>query len=265
MKKKKKYGQHFLINKRIIEEIVNYQDLKDKTVIEIGPGEGVLTVELAKVAKEVFAFEIDLDLKPTLVNLSHIYPNVVFYYEDILKVDLEKFHKEHKIDFSALVANIPYYITGPILMLLLNTRQIEIATIMMQKEVGERIFSTSGKDYNALSVLMQTFFEIKVVKKVSKNNFNPPPKVDSIILNFARKKGVEKLIKNEANYKEFIDVSFKQKRKTFVNNLASGFNIEKSIVLEKLLKINANFDPLIRAEKISINEFILYSNEWYDD
>ncbi len=265
MKLKKKYGQHFLTNKQVIKEIINYNDLSNKIVIEIGPGAGVLTEELAKVGKYVYAFEIDKELKPVLVKNTSKYENVQIFYEDILNVDLNQFHKEHEIEFSALVANIPYYITAPILMMLLDAKQIEIATIMMQKEVGERIISKFGKDYNALSVLLQTHFNVNKVKTVSKKHFNPPPKVDSIIINFTRKNDYQNIIKNETNYNEFVRASFKQKRKTFLNNLASEFKLEKDFVLDKLIKINKDFDPLIRAEKMKIEDFILYSNEWYDD
>ncbi len=265
MKKKKKYGQHFLTNKQVIREIVNYNDLTDIVVIEIGPGSGVLTEELAKICKYVYAFEIDTDLKPYLDKIANNYNNVEFLYKDILTVELDKFHFDNKIEFSALVANIPYYITAPILMLMLNTKQFETATIMMQKEVGERISSTSGKSYNDLSVLLQTYFNVNKVKTVSKKHFNPPPKVDSIILNFSRKNDYLKLIKNEDNYKEFIRVSFAQKRKTFLNNLTEGFGLDKSVVLEKILKINPLFNPLTRAENMTINDFILYSNGWYND
>lgn len=265
MKKKKKYGQHFLTNKQIIKEIVNYDDLSDKIVIEIGPGAGVLTEELAVICKQVYAFEIDTDLQSTLSKITSKHDNVEFFYKDILTVDLNRFHIDHKIDFSALVANIPYYITAPILMLLLETEYIKTATIMMQKEVGERISSRFGKDYNALSVLLQTYFNVNKVKTVSKKHFNPPPKVDSIILNFKRKNDYKNLIKNEANFKEFIKVSFTQKRKTFVNNLTDGFKLKKEEVIEKLIKANPNFDLMIRAENLSIEDFILYSNEWYDE
>ncbi|HHT39963.1 MAG: 16S rRNA (adenine(1518)-N(6)/adenine(1519)-N(6))-dimethyltransferase RsmA [Acholeplasmatales bacterium] len=263
--KKKYYGQHFLNNKKIINEIVNVFDLTNKTVIEIGPGAGALSRALLTKALFVYGFEIDTDLKETLLKLEREHHNFKVIYQDILTVDLNTFMKEKKLKESYLIANIPYYITGPILMKLLETEKITKAIIMMQKEVGLRLLAKAGKSYNSLSVYMQTFYELKKERLVKRTNFNPPPLVDSIIISFVKKDDYLKRITNLDNYLEFVKFSFVQKRKTLVNNLSTSFKLPKDEVIKKLMSIDLNYNPLTRAESLTIENFISYSEGWYRD
>lgn len=262
MKKKKRYGQNFLKNKEIVHKIVTFNDIYNKNIIEIGPGEGILSKEILKYANSLISFEIDLELKGVLTKITEKKSNFLVVYEDFLNSDLSK----HLVnDEYYLIANIPYYITGPILEKVMNEKKIINATIMMQKEVGLRILSTSGKNYNALSIFMQTLFDIKKVVDVKKGNFDPIPKVDSIVLNFRRNNKYLNKINNYDNYKQIVLNSFLQKRKTLINNLSETYKISKEQIIITTKELNLNIDNFTRAENLSIDDFIALSNGWNND
>lgn len=264
MRAKKHLGQNFLKNESIVEKIIQANAISNEIVIEIGPGMGALTKHLVN-AKQLIAFEIDTSLKPHLNEVIKNHNNVEIIYQDILLMDLNAFLKERGINSCILIANIPYYITGPILKLIADTKAITSTTLMMQKEVGDRLLATKGKAYGALSVLLGYKFEIKKVTNVKNTAFYPVPKVDSVVLKFDKTNKYLKAISDEDKFIKFVKIAFAQKRKTLVNNLTAGYHIEKEKVIENLKEIDPNFNNLIRAENVSIETFITYSKGWKYD
>jgi|SRR5690554_168258 len=254
---KKYFGQNFLTDKNLLNKIVEEANVKNKDVIEIGPGMGALTQFLVKTAKSVTAYEIDLDLKPSLDLLQSKHSNLVVKYEDILKIDIPS-DKTYDV-----VANIPYNITSPIIFKLLDAPNIKSATLMVQKEVCDRITSKPGtKEYNALTVIVNYYMEVRKVMNVSKKLFRPIPKVDSAVFQMVRK---EKVL-NDSEETVFIDLvkaSFHQKRKTLLNNLTFSFKKDK----EKIGKIleNMNIKSTERAENISLNQFVELTKKWIEN
>lgn len=249
---KKKFGQNFLTDKNLLRKIVSEANIKDKNVIEIGPGQGALTQFLVLDAKQVTAYEVDLELKPFLDELIKENSNLTVIYNDILKQDFNINEESH------VVANIPYNITSPIIFKILEEEQIKSATLMVQKEVAERVTaSPNTKDYNALSVIIQHQMNVTKVMNVGKKMFFPVPKVDSAVFKMERKD------KNDINIKLFIEIvkaSFHQKRKTLANNLSFSFNINKALINEFLVKLN--IDISTRAEAIDVLKFEEITRNW---
>lgn len=265
MRPKKRYGQNFLTNKSISKQIVEASEIKDKIVFEIGPGKGALTKELIKEASFVYAFEIDLSFKPILNKLTLENPLKVIY-DDILKINLTQLIKENNLNDITCVANIPYNITGPILTKLKDNPEITRLVLMVQKEVGNRLLAMSNtKAYGELSVVFNYFYEISKVVDVKRTNFYPIPKVDSVVIKLDKINNYQKEVNNELNFLEFVKASFMQKRKTLINNLKAYYQLSSEEVKDKIIKIDPNFNFLTRAEAISINEFIILANGWYDD
>lgn len=262
MRPKKHLGQNFLINRNIVKKIVESANIKDKVVFEIGPGKGALSFLISEEAKHLYAFEIDKRMEAFLEPLDGYY-NAEVIYEDVLNIDLNEFIEEKELEEVSLVANIPYYITGLLLNKVKDTPKITEATIMMQKEVGERLTASIGtRQYGSLTVIFNFFYDIKRVLNVKRNNFAPMPKVDSVVLKFTRKEDVLKEIKNIDFFIEFVEASFKMKRKTLVNNLASHFKLKKNYIVEKLQSIDPHFKELERAENITVKRFINFTNRW---
>lgn len=264
----KKFGQNFLTDKSIISDIVESSGATDKDlIIEIGPGMGVLTAEAAKTAGKVVAIEIDEKLLPILAETLGQYDNVKIINEDILKVNLTQIIEEEKVlsDGSSaqsirILGNLPYYITTPILMKLLEDRiEAETITIMVQKEVAQRISSPPGsRTYGAISVAVQYYCEVEYVETVPKEVFVPRPKVDSAILLLkVRKKSPVDLISEELFF-ECIKKGFGQRRKTLKNALADIRGKNKEEIGEILRE--CGIDPVRRAETLSISEFATLAN-----
>lgn len=253
---KKKFGQNFITDENIIDSIINKSEIMDDTlVIEVGPGSGSLTYKLCTKAKQVVCFEIDVTLKEILSNNLKEFDNVDIIYEDFLKVDLGKILKHYHYKRLYLIANLPYYITTPIITKLIDDRiDIDKIVVMVQKEVGSRFTARpNSKDYNSLSIFLQYNFNIKKLMDVSRNVFIPKPNVDSIIVEFTKK---EKLpVKNIDNFYNLVKESFVQKRKTIRNNLKK---YDLAIVEEVLKKYG--YDLNIRAEQLDIEIFIDISN-----
>lgn len=251
IKAKKRYGQNFIIDKNTVEAIAEKSNTNSKTtVIEIGPGLGALTKELAIRSKKVIAFEIDQDLVLSLKTILAEYTNVEVIKADILKVDLDPYlEKEERIVVSA---NLPYYITTPILFHLFDYgNYFSQITVMMQKEVALRLLAKpSTKEYNALSIIVQYKYDVKQVLKVSRNVFKPKPEVDSVVISF-NQKPVKKNIDEEKFFK-LVQSCFKQRRKTIENNLK--LILDKDTVI-KILKI-ANIDSQARAESLSLDDYL---------
>ena len=251
---KKKFGQNFLTDKNLLNKIVREADIKNKNVIEIGPGAGALTNFLVEEAKSLLAYEIDTDLKPFLESIKDNHDNFDYVFEDILAVELDLKDEYH------VVANIPYNITSPIIFKILEEEKIKSATLMVQKEVCDRITATpNNKAYNALSVIVQYYMDVTRLMTVNKKLFTPIPKVDSAVFKMVRKD--KKLsLEDEKLFIEIVKSSFHQKRKTISNNLSFSMNISKDKVNEYLEK--CNIDPIRRAETVSLDEFLMIAEKW---
>ena len=263
---KKKFGQNFIIDQNVLKNIISASGIdSDTCVIEIGPGLGSLTEGMLNKAKKVMSFEIDNDLIPILTKNFEAYNNFILINKDILSVDINEyiatyFPGETKI---ALVANLPYYITTPIILKLLSeTDKIKTYTMMMQDEVADRICSKPDvKDYNALSIAIQYRAQAKKVLNISRNIFVPKPNVDSAVIRLDLYENPTYKVDNEEFFFKLIRDAFYQRRKTLVNNLKStGYN--KEHVLQVLDELNIN--PQIRSEALEIKEFSEISNRLYE-
>lgn len=254
---KKNFGQNFIIDENIINNIIKVSDVdKDTLVIEIGPGAGSLTYLLAKNAKEVLCYEIDTRLKPILdENLKEL-NNVKIIFEDFLKTNVKKEIKNHDYKKLYVVANLPYYITTPIIVKLIEDHiDVDKIVVMVQKEVGDRFKAEpNSKEYGSLSIFLNYYYNIKKVLDVSRNVFMPRPNVDSIVVEFSKKEDRYKLNNEEVFFKLIRD-SFKQKRKTLRNNLKE-YNLDK---IEEILK-KYNKDLTARAESLPIEIFVDIAN-----
>lgn len=251
---KKKFGQNFLTDKNLLNKIVKEANIKDKNVIEIGPGAGALTNFLVKEAKSLLAYEIDTDLRPFLEEIKDSNDNFNYVFEDILEVKLNLKEEYH------VVANIPYNITSPIIFKILEEEMIKSATLMVQKEVCDRITATpNNKIYNGLSVIVQYYMDVTRLMTVSRKLFTPIPKVDSAVFKMVRKER-ELSLEDEKLFIEIVKSSFHQKRKTISNNLSFSMEVPKDKV--NLLLENCNIDPIRRAETISLDDFLLITNNW---
>lgn len=264
---KKKWGQNFIIDINILKKIVESANIANKTnVIEIGAGIGSLTEQLAKKAYRVISYEIDKSLIPILNETLRDYHNIKIINEDILKADIRKMIKQEFDTNSdiALVANLPYYITTPILMYLLEQKlPINRYCVMMQKEVAQRLCGKSGtKEYNALTIIIQYYTIPKIIMNVPKTVFIPKPNVDSSVLYLeVRDKPIVEVL-NEDFFFKVVKGSFMQRRKTIFNNLKQTFiDIEPQLITKALE--NTNIDPGIRAEALSIESFALLSEALY--
>ena len=252
---KKKFGQNFIVDKNIINSIINKSNIdKDTLVIEIGPGAGSLTTELGKVAKNVIAYEIDKTLKPILE--KNIQSNTEIIYEDFLKRNISEDLKKYNNKKIYVVANLPYYITTPIIIKLIEDKlNIDKIVVMVQKEVGDRFKAKPNtKEYNSLSIFLNYYYTVEKLLDVSKNVFIPKPNVDSIVISLTKKEDKIK-VNNEKLFFKLVRDSFKQKRKTLKNNL-KGYNLEK---IEEVLKKH-NLDLTVRAEALSIEIFAEIAN-----
>jgi len=264
---KKSLGQNFLIDVNIIHNIIDACDIDEQTgIIEVGPGMGSLTEQLAKSAKKVMAFEIDQRLIPVLKDTMGPYDNVTVINEDILKADIAHYITEHLTDCEKImvVANLPYYITTPILLNLMQQKlPIDGYVVMMQKEVGERLNAQVGtKAYGSLSIVAQYYTETSKVLTVPKSVFLPPPNVDSIVVKLMKRPTPIVDIDDENKFFKMTKAAFSQRRKTINNNYQSLFvngKVNKEKILEWLEA--AGIDPRRRGETLSIKEFANLYNE----
>ena len=263
---KKSFGQNFLTDTNILQKIVDTAEIdKNVNVIEIGPGIGALTEFLAENAAEVMAFEIDERLVPILEDTLRDHDNVKVINEDVLKADLQTRVKEFgNPDLSIkVVANLPYYITTPILMHLIESK-IPFAefVVMMQKEVADRISAEPNtKAYGSLSIAVQYYMTAKVAFVVPRTVFVPAPNVDSAILKMTRRKQPLVEVKDEDFFFRVSKASFVHRRKTLWNNLTSHFGKSEEVKnkLEQALE-NAAIKPSIRGEALSISDFARLSD-----
>lgn len=254
---KKMFGQNFIIDENIINNIINVSSIDEDTlVIEIGPGAGSLTYKLSEFSKNVVCYEIDETLKEVLKETLKEKENVEIIYKDFLKADVLNDLKKYEYKKLYVVANLPYYVTTPIIVKIIEDNiNVDKMVVMVQKEVGDRFKAVPGtKDYGSLSVFLNYYFDVKKVLDISKNVFIPKPNVDSIVVEFSKKENLKEL-KNKELFFKLIRDSFTQKRKTLRNNL-KGYNLDK--IEEVLLKYN--YDLSVRAEQLSIDIFIDIAN-----
>lgn len=258
---KKSLGQNFLIDPNILRNIVSHAHLTSESgAIEVGPGIGALTEHLARAAKKVVSFEIDQRLLPVLEDTLSPYHNIKIVHSDILKADVVKVIQEEMpgIEDIMVVANLPYYVTTPILMKLLNDRlPIRGFVVMMQKEVADRITAKPGtKEYGSLSIAIQYYCTAEVAMIVPKTVFMPQPNVDSAVIRLIRHDKPPVEVIDEDFLFEVTRASFAQRRKTILNNLQAGLlegKKNKDAILNALEK--AGVEPSRRGETLTIEEF----------
>lgn len=255
----KKFGQNFLIEPHVLETIVEAAGVgKDDCVLEIGPGIGTMTQYLAEEAGEVIAVEIDKALIPILKDTLAAYPNVTVIHGDILKLDVKELVRDRNAGKPVkVVANLPYYITTPIIMQLFESHvPLESITIMVQTEVAERMQVGPGtKDYGALSLAVQYYSRPEIVAHVPPSCFMPKPNVGSTVIRLTRYEQPPVATADEEFMFKLIRASFNQRRKTLVNGLsnASGLNLSKAEVAEALEKME--LPPAVRGETFTLEQF----------
>ena len=249
---KKSFGQNFINDKNIINKIIECSDIKENSlVIEIGPGSGNLTKELSRVARNVLAYEIDERLEDILDENLLGCNNVKILFQDFLQADLNNDIKEYNYDHLYLTANIPYYITTPIIEKIIRSKiNFDKITLMMQKEVGERFSAKPGnKAYGSITVFLNYYFDIKKEFVVSRNLFTPKPNVDSVVITLTMKNG--RVANNEDLFFKIVRSAFQYKRKNIRNNLK---NYDLKLIEEVLKKYN--LDLTVRAEQLDLDIFI---------
>lgn len=259
IKANKNLGQNFLIDDTVISDIVEGAQIEsDDLVIEIGPGLGSMTALLLEKAKKVICIELDMKMIKILDERFIAYNNLELINEDVLKTDLNKliYDERQKENFKSVkvVANLPYYITTPIITKIINDDLgVDKIVIMVQKEVGDRFNAKpNSKEYNSLTIFLNYYFDIKKLIDVSRNCFMPKPNVDSVIVEFKSNKKYN--IKNEELFFKLVRDSFKFKRKNLRNNL-KGYDLEK---IEESLK-SIGKDLTVRAEALTLEDFIKIS------
>lgn len=258
----KSLGQNFLIDDSVLNDIVNGADVNGEDfIIEIGPGVGTLTAQLLNKAKKVTSIELDNDLIPILQQELGDHPNFSLIHKDALKVDFNEVIGDEKS--VKLVANLPYYVTTPIIVnLLKNKYNFKSLTIMIQKEVAERIDAEPNcKEYGSLSLLVQYYCDTKIIRKVAPSSFMPRPKVESIVIRLDRLEEPRVKVKDENLMFEIIRNSFNMRRKTLWNGV-KNMGVDK----EDLMKAfeEAGVDPKRRGETLSLEEFARLSDCIYE-
>lgn len=250
---KKGFGQNFLVDPIIVERCAQAAHCEG-AVIEIGPGIGSLTEQLARYSKKVVAYEIDETLPPILADTLSAYKNVEIILQDFLQADVSQKVRELKEQYGQVTvcANLPYYITSPVLFKIFDIgNDIPYITVMMQKEVGDRfVAKPNDSEYGALSVEGQYLYDVKKLFTVPGRSFNPSPKVDSVIIQFARKENVDLSVDLSAFF-AFVRACFKQRRKTIYNNVKEYLkDAEKT---KKALEA-VGIDPGVRAQELTVEE-----------
>ncbi len=259
----KDLGQNFIIDNQIIKQIIKIADLKNSDfILEIGSGIGALTWELASLKKPIISVEIDQKLIPPLENeVIKYFDNIKLINNDILKINLAQLFNDSYLDFNnqaiTVVGNLPYYITTPIMIYLLkSTIKINKIVLLIQKEAAERLLSKpKNKKYNYLNVLLQIYYDVKIIDSISKNVFLPIPKVDSVVIELITHNKYPDINKNQII--DFLKLCFLQKRKTLINNLKHQYGVDK---IRAILQ-NNNLSITARAEELSSDKLITLFKE----
>lgn len=246
---KKNLGQNFIFDKNLLRAIARAGDVeKSDTVLEIGAGAGTLTEVLAEMSSKVISFEIDESLRLTLESLRDKYKNIEFHFQDFMAADIDSLN----LSSARVIANIPYYITTPIVFKLIDhIEKFKSILILVQKEVAERFASNcGGKEYGITSVILQSIFDVSIPRIVKKECFTPSPKVDSALVKMIPHNKYK--ISDFEKFKSFIHLCFSMRRKTLINNLKNDYDKEKIISA-----LSDNSYPLtVRPEQISVENFI---------
>lgn len=259
----KSLGQNFLIDDDVVDSIVYSANITSSDlVIEVGPGLGTLTARLLEKANKVIAIELDDKMIPILEERFHLYDNFELIHQDVLKVDLKQKIEENKDKVSAvkIVANLPYYITTPIIMKLLEERlPVESITVMVQKEVADRLTAIPGKkNTGAITYCVSYYCEAQEVLLVPNTSFIPSPEVNSEIIQLKIRKEPPVIIKDEEFFFKVIHASFMQRRKTLLNGLANN-GIASKDILKKMLN-DLQLDENVRGETLTLNQFAKISD-----
>ncbi|MDQ0216206.1 16S rRNA (adenine1518-N6/adenine1519-N6)-dimethyltransferase [Oikeobacillus pervagus] len=266
---KKSLGQNFLIDPNILKRITSEANLSKETgVIEIGPGIGALTEHLARTSGKVIAFEIDQRLLPILEDTLQPYNNIKIIHKDILKANVQSVIEEELKDYKELmvVANLPYYVTTPIILKLLSENlPIDGIVVMLQKEVADRISAKPGtKEYGSLSIAIQYYTEAEIAFIVPKTVFMPQPNVDSAIIHLTKREQPAVFVESEEFFFTVTRAAFAQRRKTILNNLTSQLpegKSKKDMIIKALE--TAEIDPSRRGESLSLQQFATLANALY--
>ncbi len=250
-------GQNFLVDPEVCPSMAEAAGLNENTcAIEVGPGVGVLTAELAKRAGKVLSFEVDKRLLPVLDETLSDFSNVEIINEDVMKADLPRIIEEKCKGMEiAVVANLPYYITSPIIMLLLESKlPIKSVTVMVQKEAADRLCAEVGsRDGGAVTVAVSYYAQAEKLFFVPRDSFLPPPKVNSEVIQLTIRKEPPVKVGNEEFFFKLVKAAFSQRRKTAENSISAGLGINKSIVADALEK--AGLERTVRAEKLTMEDF----------
>ena len=254
----KRLGQHFLVDSRPLYAMLQAAELlPEDGVLEIGPGLGVLTRELCSRAGKVVAVEKDRQLIPILEDLTKDFKNICILDADVLKLDMEELREEHYGGSFKVVANLPYYITSPIIMKIIENRHlIPLAVLMVQKEVAQRLVASPGsKDYGILTIAVNMYAEVKLVCNVGKSSFLPPPKVESAVVKILLRQKPRVEVDEELFFK-VVEAAFGERRKTLKNSLSRRLDIPgiDPEVIAKALEVTG-IDPMRRGETLSIEEY----------
>lgn len=255
---KKKFGQNFITDDNVLSKISTCTEIEENSlIIEIGVGAGTLTKKLSEHKNcNVLAFEIDTKLKDVIEENLQGIRNVTVVYDDFLNINIEDYTSKYEYNKLYVIANLPYYITTPIITKIIESNvDVDKMVLMMQKEVAKRLSSKgNSKDYNSLSIFVNYYYDSKILFDVSRNIFNPAPNVDSSILLLTKKE--EKQLNNEEEFFKLVKNSFNQKRKNLRNNLKMYDQDELETILNNIGK-----DLNYRAEQLTIDDFIYISNK----
>jgi len=250
-------GQNFLVDPEVCPAMAEASGLNENTcAIEIGPGVGVLTAELAKRAGKVLSFEVDKRLLPVLAETLSDFNNVEIINEDVMKADLPKIIEEKCKGMEiAVCANLPYYITSPIIMLLLESKlPIKSITVMVQKEAADRLCAEVGsRDGGAVTVAVSYYAESEKLFFVPRESFLPPPKVNSEVIRLTVRKEPPVKVQNEEFFFKLVKAAFSQRRKTAENSISAGLGVNKNVVADALQQ--AGLEKTVRAEKLTMEDF----------
>ena len=253
----KKFGQNFIYDKNLLNAIIEQSGINSEDeVLEIGPGAGTLTKVIAQKAKKVVSYEIDTNLKPILAENLKDVTNAKIIFQDALKTDLNEIESNFTNEYT-LIANLPYYITTPLIFKFLKSERVKSMCIMMQKEVGQRLIATNkDKEYGAISAILDFYGDVKILRQVPRHMFTPVPNVDSCVVQINIKRN-----KNNANadlYEKIIKSAFANRRKTLANNLSNDFNVTKQQVYDFLKQLS--LPEQIRGDALTTMNFVQITN-----
>lgn len=262
----KSLGQNFIINPDICPAMAEAcSEYPDSGIIEIGPGIGVLTVELAKKFKKVISVEIDKRLIPILKDTTSEFDNIKIINSDILKLNLKELISSEFENFDRInvCANLPYYITSDIIMYILENEEVNIdsLTLMLQKEAAERICASPGtRNAGAISLAVRYYGTPEILFDVGRENFMPSPNVDSVVIRIDMTKSMKRFVKNKSIFFKLVKAAFSQRRKNILNSLSSQMGLPKEKISE-ILKLS-NVDSSLRAEQLSFEDFAKLSDNF---